>query len=351
MKPLYVCSVRPNSGKSLINISIAKKFAARMKVGIYKPIGTLPTKVKNVWTEQDMVLANEILGLDIPVSKLCSVLMTPDLTNRAYKGKFIDKLPIIKKDFKYNKDRCDFLILEGSQDIFIGAMIGLPAYKLVKILKTKMVIVNRFESDNDAESILAVKNFLGKDFIGVIFNNVQRSKLAYVERLVVPMLRRNDVEVFGVIPKDKIMSSVTAGEVADILGGEVLNSHDFLDNMADRIMVGAMNLEKSYEYFKKTKNKIVIVGGDRADIQLAALETDTAAVVLTGGLYPNDIILGKADEMDIPLIRAKGDTFKVVDQLEGAMEMLRLDNKMKVDHGINLVQRKLDFDLLESHLK
>jgi predicted transcriptional regulator len=60
-----------------------------------------------------------------------------------------------------------------------------------------------------------------------------------------------------------------------------------------------MNADKAIEYFKKSKNKAVIVGGDRPDIILAALETPTACVVLTGGLYPNDILLAKAEEMKI----------------------------------------------------
>lgn len=351
MKPLYICSVRPYSGKSLVAVGVASHFAKKFKVGFYKPVGTLPTKVDGVWTEEDAVLTSQIIGQEIPLDRLCSVVMTPDLLNRAYKGRFSDKLPKVKRDFKFIKDTCDFLMMEGAQDLFVGAMVGLPAYRLARVLKAALVVVNRWETDLDSETMLAVKHYLGKDFVGVIFNNVPRAKVDYLQRLVAPMLRRNGIEVFGIIPRDKVLSSVTAGEVADILKGEVLCAKDHLDRLADRIFVGAMNLEKSYEYFKKTSNKIVIVGGDRADVQLAALETNTTAVVLTGGFFPNDIILGKADEEDIPLIRVKGDTYKVIDRLEGAMGRLRLDNPKKVKRGISLVAKSLDFAKLEKSLK
>ncbi len=353
MKPLYVCSVRPYSGKSLIAVGIGAYYVKKKKkVGFYKPVGTMPTKVGKVWTEKDAVLAGEILGQKVDLETICSVLLTPDLLNRAYKGKTVDKLPRIREHFSKVKKNNDFVVVEGAQDLFVGAMFQLPAYKLTKVMKAKMIVVNRWETDLDSDTMLAVKNFLKNDFAGVIFNNVAKPKIDYLKRLVAPMLKRNGVEVFGIIPRDKVLSSYTAKEVAEILNGEVLCGKEYLDDrLADKFMVGAMNLDKSYEYFKKTKNKIVIVGGDRADVQLAALETDTAAVVLTGGLFPNDIIIDKAAQMKIPLIRVRGDTFKVVERLEDAVEYLRLDNPKKVKRGINLVGKNVDFKLLESHLK
>ena len=49
-------------------------------------------------------------------------------------------------------------------------------------------------------------------------------------------------------------------------------------------MLGAMGAELALKFFRTKPDKIVITGGDRADIQLAALETDTKCLVLTGNL-------------------------------------------------------------------
>jgi BioD-like phosphotransacetylase family protein len=40
-------------------------------------------------------------------------------------------------------------------------------------------------------------------------------------------------------------------------------------------MVGAMSAENALSYFRRKAHKVVITGGDRPDIQLAALETST----------------------------------------------------------------------------
>jgi len=59
-------------------------------------------------------------------------------------------------------------------------------------------------------------------------------------------------------------------------------------------MVGAMNVDSALAHFRRQPNKAVITGGDRPDIQLAALETSTRCLILTGNLPPNPLIIGRA---------------------------------------------------------
>jgi BioD-like phosphotransacetylase family protein len=107
-----------------------------------------------------------------------------------------------------------------------------------------------------------------------------------------------------------------------------------------------MNADKAIDYFKKSKNKAVIVGGDRPDIILAALETPTACVVLTGGLYPNDILLAKAEEMKIPMILVKDDTYSTVQKVDKILGRLHVKEEKKVKLGAKLIEREINFTLL-----
>jgi len=45
-------------------------------------------------------------------------------------------------------------------------------------------------------------------------------------------------------------------------------------------MVGAMGQEQALNFLEVKANKAVITGGDRADVQLAALETSTKCLIL-----------------------------------------------------------------------
>ena len=62
MKPLFIGSVRPYSGKSLVAVGIGSYYKKKnKKVGFFKPVGTIPTKVNGIWTEKDAVLASQLL--------------------------------------------------------------------------------------------------------------------------------------------------------------------------------------------------------------------------------------------------------------------------------------------------
>ena len=93
-------------------------------------------------------------------------------------------------------------------------------------------------------------------------------------------------------------------------------------------------------------SKGIITGGDRPDIQLAALETDTRCLILTGNLYPNDIIIARAEERNVPIMVVPRDTLTVVQQVEDIMGTLRIRDERKTNRAIELVNAELDFPIL-----
>ena len=95
------------------------------------------------------------------------------------------------------------------------------------------------------------------------------------------------------------MLSVSVGELAEFLSGKILCCADKVDELVEHLMVGAMSVDSALTYFRRKPNKAVITGGDRPDIQLAALETSTKCLILTGNLQPSPIILGPPAAMTI----------------------------------------------------
>lgn len=82
------------------------------------------------------------------------------------------------------------------------------------------------------------------------------------------------------------VETAKAGDYLDALGGEVLAGEEGLEHVVEDIVIGAMAIESALGYLRRTANKTVIIGGDRLEAVLYALETSTAALILTGGLYP-----------------------------------------------------------------
>jgi len=119
----------------------------------------------------------------------------------------------------------------------------------------------------------------------------------------------------------------------------------------ERFSVGAMNVEGALSYFRKIRSKAVITGGDRGDIQLAALETNTQCLILTGNLYPNDVIIAMAEEREVPIMVVRSDTLTVVQRVEDIMSTMRLRDMRKIDRAIQLVSDEVNFPLLYERLQ
>jgi BioD-like phosphotransacetylase family protein len=191
---------------------------------------------------------------------------------------------------------------------------------------------------------------LGNRFLGVILNKVTQEHKKGVDEYALPFLKRQGIDVLGILPHDPVVGSISVEELNDMLGGKILCGHDKLDNLVERFLIGAMQVDRATEYFKRTKNNAVIVGGDRADIQLSAIESGTECLVLTGELYPSEIIISRAEQKAIPIIVVRDDTYAVAKQLEKLSVRLRLRDRAKVAHGMDLVMQNVNFPLLYKKL-
>jgi len=120
------------------------------------------------------------------------------------------------------------------------------------------------------------------------------------------------------------------GDLAELLDGRVLSGEANLDNLVEDIVVGAMGQEHALSLFRKHHNLCVVTGGDRSDIQLAAMEAKARCLLLTGNLYPSSIILGKAEEMGIPVIMVGTDTFTTAERADSIIKSARTHEAKKL---------------------
>jgi len=96
-------------------------------------------------------------------------------------------------------------------------------------------------------------------------------------------------------------------------------------------------------YFQRIHNQAVITGGHRADIQLAALETSTHCLVLTGDQTPNQIIIARARDAGVPIIVASYDTLTTVEKLEAVLGRIRIREAPKVKRAQEFMRDRLNY--------
>lgn len=238
------------------------------------------------------------------------------------------------------------MIIGGYGSIYTGSYLGLQGLDIIKRLNAKVILVVKYEGEYIADYVLQAKKDLKDRFLGVILNKVTTDLKQSAYEYTMPFLQRKKIDILGIIPHDPVVGSVTVEELNEMLGGKVLCCHDKLTNLVEQFLIGAMQVDKAIEYFKKIRNNAVIVGGDRADIQLSAIESGSVCLILTGELYPSEIILSVAEQKNIPILVVREDTYSIAKKLERLSVRLRLRDTGKVERGMSIVTEHVNFSLL-----
>jgi BioD-like phosphotransacetylase family protein len=351
MISLYVGSTSGYSGKSLVSMGLGHKFRKDgLRVGYFKPVGILPLKVDDTLTDHDAWRIYRALELKDPLAEICPVVLTQELAVKSYLKDVKGLLPKIVKSFEHISRDKDVMLVGGYGSIYTGSFLGLQGLRVIKRLDSYVVIVVKYEGEYIVDYVLQAKKDLNERFLGVILNKVTPEHKQSADEYAVPFLRRKGVDILGILPHDPVVGSITVEEVNEMLGGKVLCGHERIGNLIENFLIGAMQVDKAIEYIKRTRHNAIIVGGDRADIQLSAIESGSVCLILTGDLYPSEIIVSKAEQKNIPILVVREDTYSTAKKLEKLSVRLRLRDKAKVERGMDLVSKNMDFPLLYKKL-
>jgi BioD-like phosphotransacetylase family protein len=257
----------------------------------------------------------------------------------------------IKSAYEKLSEGVDVMIVAGSGAYMdSGAYCGVEGVRVARELGLKTLLIDRFFGELRYDSLLRSRKRLGDDLAGVVFNDVPEGYRAEVDDLIIPFLERQGLDVFGVIPSDPVMGAIKVSDLAARLSGKVVSAHGRADRVVENFLIGTMQVENFMTHFRRHKNSAIIVGGDRADVQLVALEGACPCLILTGNLYPNDIIMTRSEVLETPIIMVRDDTYTVAKKMEAILSSHKLRDTIKVTHGTQLVGSSLDFPRLRAKL-
>jgi uncharacterized protein len=343
MRSLFIASTLGNSGKTMIAIGLAPLFqAAGRRVGYFKPLGRQATAVNGTLADADAHFLKEALRLPDPLEQICPVVVDQALFRRGVRGELGDLWPRIRQAYEAVAKDKDVLLIGGAGTLADGGFLGVPVLRLVRELQAPVLLVDAYQDEVCLDCLLMAKELLAERLLGVVLNRVSPQDLPEVEQAIVPFLASRGIEVLGVVPTDPLLDAVTVRQLVDILGAKVVCGEAALDEFVERFSIGAMDTDAALGYFQKLSNKAVITGGSRADIQLAALETSTRCLILTGGRAPNQIIVARAKEAGVPIVVVPYDTLTTVEKLEAVMGRIRIREPRKVARAQELLRERLD---------
>jgi len=314
---LYVTSLETGAGKTAVCAGLGKHLLADgKKIGFFKPIIT--KDIEGV--DSDAVFMKDVFALEEPVDFLCPVIS--DESNLISR---------IKEAYARVSSGKDVVIVEG---------MGEPS--IVEALDARVIIVEGYSGELSKAKINSYKD-LGKYLLGVVLNKVPRSQAERVYGEMSTQFGEAGINILGVLPEDRALFTLTIGELAEHIEGEILNSTEKSAELAENFMLGAMVVDPGPEYFGRKANKVVIVRGERPDMQLAALETSTRCLVLSGNTSPIPDVLKRAEDKKIPIILAKGDTTALVTSIEDALGKTRFHQEEKLPKLTEIMEQHFNF--------
>ena len=243
------------------------------------------------------------------------------------------------------------MVCEGLGEIWQGRFLRTSGAEVVAELDLGTLLVAKFAGARLLDDIIYVKDALKQHLLGVLFNMVPESRLALVQDEYTRFLARNDIESYGALVSSAMLSAVSVAEIVEALDGTYVTGERYGERLVETYMIGAMSPEHALRYFQLTPNKVVIVGGDRAEIVLAALDTPTVAVVLTGNYVPSPAVLERAEERGVPLVSVETDTVSAADGMRRLFGRLRVKDRAKIELIAQLIDEQVDLDRLVSDLQ
>jgi len=329
---LYVTSLQAGAGKTVVCAGLGKHVLGDdKKVGFFKPI-VADIKSPPVETiDSDAAFIKHVLALEEPIDSLCPVIgKQGNLTNR------------IKKAYAKVSTGKDVVIVEGIwRQRPGGKPIEVP-YEVVEALDARVIIVEAYSEElPEAQFIDRCKDF-GEYLLGVVLNKVPRSRVEHVSA----QFGGAGIDILGVLPEDRVLFGLTVGELAEHVQGEILNCTEKSAELVENFMLGAMTIDPGPDYFGRKANKAVVVRGERPDMQLAALETSTKCLVLSGGVSPSHTVLQGAEDKGIPIISAKGDTIALLNRIEQALGRGKFNQEKKLPRLAEIMEQHFNFQAI-----
>lgn len=347
MSAILIVSSERYSGKSSILVGLALELRDRgFSVGYMKPVGSYPIKINNEKVDEDAYFVREALGLNDALGDISPYFLTWDNLTRYMRKPPQKPQSKVQECYERLSVGKDLMILEGGQNFLHGRILNLSAVEIAHTLNAKVLLLDTFNEELSVDRMLSANDFFGKDFLGTVLNWVPPRRIEFTRNLMARYMKDRGIAMFGSIPVDRVLRSITVNDLAEGLNGTIICASDRGDELIESMMVGAMGQDQALRLFRKQANKVVVTGGDRSDIQLAALETPTKSLILTGGHRPSPLVLGQAEEIGVPIIMVDYDTATTVEMVESAIGHQKVHSPKKIERVRGFIREGLDLDLM-----
>jgi BioD-like phosphotransacetylase family protein len=343
MHRLVIASMRRSAGKTSIIVGLGQ--ASGKKIGYLKPFGDrLLYRKKRLWDYDAALIENifklednpEELSIGFDHSKLR--FMYSEETTRAKLEEMIGLVAAGR----------DLLVLEAGRELSYGVSVHLDAVSLARATGGTLIFVLSGDEGTILDDATFIRQHVQLENVkvgGLILNrigDVEDFRATYL-----PMVQALGMPVLGLLPQLPELSRLSLAFLSESLFAKVIAGEEGLGREVKQIFVGAMSTDAALRNPLFTKpDKIVITSGDRSDMILAALDGETAAIVLTNNILPPANLISLASERKVPLLLVSMDTYETAKQIDAIEPLLTQADAGKIELLGRTVKERVDLAAL-----
>jgi len=350
---LYVTATEARSGKSAIALGVMEMLLREIdRVGFFRPIINIDSVTNN--RDNDIDLISSYFNLGVPYEKMYGYTMAEakELISLGREDEILDG--IIGK-FDKLEEVFDFVLCEGTDfagsttafefdiNAEISRNLGCPVLLVANAHDRRMEEIQR-----SIELALGSLNKKGCHTVATIVNRTAPEDVeAIIKRLRGMELTRK--QLVYAIPEEESLEKPTVGEIASVLGAEVLYGEEQLNRHVHSFTVAAMQLGNFLTRIEH--GSLIITPGDRADVIVGCLAAvsstsmeNIAGIVLTGGLKPEEPIweLIRGFSRMVPILGVNENTFPTARGVDNIHATISPDDDRKITRALAVFEKNVD---------
>ncbi len=348
---LYITATEARSGKSAISLGIMELLIRKVgRVGFFRPL----IDADAPGHDNDIQLFSTHFKLGTPFDKMfaCTLAKASNLIGSGRQDDLLEEIFSAYKELEKNHDfvLCEGIELKGSSASFefdvnarIARNLGCPI----------LLVANA--RDKSMDEVIQSINIYHKSFIQegceVLATIVNRTRSDQGPEILSRLAAQSPVpaQLLYAIPNDIHLGSPTVGEIAHILGAEVLYGKDQLNRHVHSFTVAAMQLRNFLT--RITHGTLIITPGDRSDVIVACLcavssmaMPNISGIMLTGGLTPEEPVCRLIEGFStmVPILLVKQDTFPSAVEVSRVHAGISPDDERKITRALEVFDIHID---------
>src|SRR6188768_2985082 len=233
---VFIAATRQNDGKTTTSLGMVAALQQYYpRVGYIKPVGQRFVEIEEQKIDEDTVLMDSVYQLNCPLVDMSPIAVEPDFTRKYLQSSNNEALvKKILKAFDRVAWEKDFVLCEGSGHAGVGSVFDLSNARVARLLGAKVIIVTGGGIGKPIDEVAlnqALFEKEGVEIIGVILNKVVKDKVDYVSDFARRGLKRKGLELLGVLPHRRMLSSPTLDLIREELHAEPLNKAENVHNL------------------------------------------------------------------------------------------------------------------------